>query len=162
MSLVLVILAIEVLIVPRRVSFHLVWPFDKWLILNLLQNLMHQFSKHGIDCLSTSRYWLPREISPQPVVIVLVRPKIPPLLKDNFILSFPLLLVFLNPFVLIDSIHELAYASDEFSRQGLPWEATLESTDDNDIKVTIYLIIHLPVSVLVCFQDFPILHGQGQ
>jgi len=36
LSLVLVILAIKVLIVPRGVSCHLIWQFKELLILNLL------------------------------------------------------------------------------------------------------------------------------
>ena len=36
MSLVLVILAIKALIAPHGVSCYLIWPFEEWLILNLL------------------------------------------------------------------------------------------------------------------------------
>ena len=34
-------------------------------------------------------------------------------------------------------------------------EADLKSTDDHVFKVTIYLVVHLPVFVRVRFQDFP-------
>ena len=40
-SLVLMVLAIKALVMPHRVSSHLVWPFEEQLILYLLQNLMH-------------------------------------------------------------------------------------------------------------------------
>ena len=44
----------------------------------------------------------------------------------------------------------------------LSWEAILESTDGDVIKVTIYLIVHLLVSVRVRFQGLPFSHGQRQ
>ena len=51
-SLVLMVLAIKALVAPHGVSSHLVWPFEERLILNLLQNLMYQFSEHRINLLS--------------------------------------------------------------------------------------------------------------
>ena len=118
--LVLVVMAIKVLIAPYGVPCHLIWPFEEWLILNLFKNLMHWLLEHNIDRLSISRPWLPSKISPRPVVIVSVWPDIPPLPKDNLSLSFPLLLVFLNPFIFIDPIHELAHTGDRFASQGFP------------------------------------------
>ena len=41
MPLLLVVLEMKALIVPQRVSTHLVQPFEVWLILDLLQNLIH-------------------------------------------------------------------------------------------------------------------------
>ena len=38
----------------------------------------------------------------------------------------------------------------------LGWEAALESADGNIIKITLYLIVHLPVSVQVRFQGLPL------
>ena len=35
-SLISMVLAIKVLVAPRGVSNHLVWPFEEWLILDLL------------------------------------------------------------------------------------------------------------------------------
>ena len=37
----LVVLAMEALVVPQEVSFYFVWPFEVWLVLDLLQDLMH-------------------------------------------------------------------------------------------------------------------------
>ena len=54
-SLVLMVLAIKVLVAPHGVSSHLVWPFEEWLVLNLLQNLMHRFSEHCINRLGVGR-----------------------------------------------------------------------------------------------------------
>ena len=54
-SLVLVVLAIKVFIAPCRVSYHLIWPFEEWFALDLLQNLMYRLSEHSIDRLSISR-----------------------------------------------------------------------------------------------------------
>ena len=53
-SLISMVLAIKVLVAPRGVSNHLVWPFEE-LILNLLQNLMHRFSEHCINRLGVGR-----------------------------------------------------------------------------------------------------------
>ena len=39
---------------------------------------------------------------------------------DNLSLTFPLLLVFLDPLILVNLVHELVYASDRLSRQRLP------------------------------------------
>ena len=44
----------------------------------------------------------------------------------------------------------------------LGWEAALESADGDVIKVTLYLIVHLLVSIRVRFQGFLFLHGQRQ
>ena len=41
-------------------------------------------------------------------------------------------------------------------------EADLESADGDVIEVTIYLIVHFPVSVRVHFQGLSFSHGQGQ
>ena len=51
-SLVLVVLAIKALIAPQGVSCYLICQFEERLILNLLQNLMYQFSEHHINLLS--------------------------------------------------------------------------------------------------------------
>ena len=119
-SLVLMVLAIKALVTPHRVSSHLVWPFEERFILYLLQNLMHRFSEHNINHLSVGRPKLPCKISLRSVIIVSVRPEIPHLLRDNFSLSFTLLLVFLNPFVLINSIHKLKHTSNRFASQRFP------------------------------------------
>ena len=119
-SLVLVVVAIKALIAPHRISYHLIWPFEEWLILNLFQHLVHWFSKHNINCLRVGSSRLPSKVSPWSVIIVSVRPEISPLLKDNLSLTFPLLLVFLNPFIFVNPIHELTQTSDKFTSQGFP------------------------------------------
>ena len=88
-SLVLVVLAIKALITPHRVSCHLIWPFKEQLILDLLQNLVHWFSEHRINHVSISRPWLPNKVSPRSVVIVPIRPEIPPLWWITLALPFP-------------------------------------------------------------------------
>ena len=118
--LVLVVLAIKALIMLQRVSCHLVWPFEERLILNLLQNLKYRFSEHRINHLGTGRPRLPNKVLSRSVVIVSVRLKISTLLRDNLRLPRPLLLVFLNPLILINSIHELAYTGSKFPSQRLP------------------------------------------
>ena len=113
--LVLVVLAIKTLIALQGVSCHRVWPFEERLILNLLQNLKYRFSEHRINHLGTGRPRLPNKVLSRSVVIVSVRLKISTLLRDNLSLSFPLLLVFLNPLILVNPVHELAQAGDKFS-----------------------------------------------
>ena len=120
MSLVLVILAIKVLIALHGVSCHLIWPFKEWFILNILQNLMHWFPEHRVNCLSIGRPWLPSKVPSRSIVVVSVRPEIPHLLRDNLSFPFPLLLVFLNPFILVNLIHELTHTGDRFTSQGFP------------------------------------------
>ena len=119
-SLVLVVVAIKALIAPHRISCHLIWPFEEWLILNLFQHLVHWFSEHNINSLRVGSSRLPSKVSLWPVIIVSIRPEISPLLKDNFSLTFPLLLVFLKPFIFVNPIHELKQTGDKFTSQGFP------------------------------------------
>ena len=153
MPLLLVVLEMKALIVPQRVSTHLVQPFEVWLILDLLQNLIHWFSEHSVNPLRWCKPSLPSKILPGSVIVVTVRPEISNLLKDSLTLSLALLLVLLDLLILINPIHELAHTSNRFSSQrlparqvGRPWKP-----DSYIIKVTIYLIKHLPVSVQICF-----------
>ena len=74
---------------------------------------MHWISEHNIDCLRVGRFGLPCKVSPRSVVVIkLVRPEVPPLLKDNLSFTFTQLLVFFNPFILVDLVHELAQVGD--------------------------------------------------
>ena len=113
------VLVIKALIAPHGVSCHFIWLFEERLILDLLQNLVHRFSEHRINHLSIGKLWLPSKVSSRSVVIVPVRLEIPLLLRDNLSLTFPLLLVFLNPFILVNLVHELAHIGDRLSRQRL-------------------------------------------
>ena len=54
-SLVSMVLAIKALIAPHEVSSHLVRPFEKRFILDLLENLMHRFSEHCINRLGVGK-----------------------------------------------------------------------------------------------------------
>ena len=68
-----------------------------------------------MDYLCPSGTKLLRVIPSRSVTVVkLVRPEVPPLLRDNlrFVLSH--LLVFFDSLVLVDSVHELAHAGDRF------------------------------------------------
>ena len=88
--------------------------------LTALQGLMHRFSEHRINHLGTSRPRLPRKVPSRLVVIVSIQPKIPLFLRDNLSLTFPLLLVFLNPLILVNLVHELVHTGDRLSHQRLP------------------------------------------
>ena len=116
----LVVLAIKALITSQRVSTHFVRPFEVWLVLDLLQNLMHQFSEHSVNHLRSCRPRLPSKIPLRSVIVVVVRPEIFPLLWDDLTLSLVSLLVILNPFILINPIHELAYTGNRHPGQRLP------------------------------------------
>ena len=103
MSVVLEVLTIQTSIVLYGVSSHLIRPFEEWLILDFLQNLMYRFSEYGGNRLRVGWSWLPCEISPWMVIVVSVRPKITPLLRDNILLSFPLQLVLFHSFLFVNS-----------------------------------------------------------
>ena len=120
MSVVLVVLAIKVLIVPHGFPCHLIWPLKVWFVLDFLQHSMYWFSEHSTDSLCVGCFGLPNEISHWAIVVISVRPKIPPLLRDNLLLSLTLQLVFLYSFILVDLIHQLAYIGGRFASQRLP------------------------------------------
>ena len=67
-SPVLVVLIMKALITPHWVFPHLIWPFKKWLILDLFQNLVHQFLEYFINCLGIGRPCLPSKIPPRSIV----------------------------------------------------------------------------------------------
>ena len=151
MSVVLVVLAIKVLVSLRGLSRHLIRPSKVWLDLDFFQHLMHWFSEYSPDVLHIGCLRLPYEISPWATVGISVRPEIPPLLRDNLLLSLALLLVFFYLLVLIDLIYQLAHTGGRLASQGFPqamlgWEDALEGVDGDVIKVVIYLIIHLLIS----------------
>ena len=95
--------AIDVL---HKVSSHLIWPFKVWLILNLFQDLMHWFSEHRANHLSSSRPRLPNKVFSWLIIVIFVRPEIPFILRDNLSLPFPLMLVFVDPLILVNTVHE--------------------------------------------------------
>ena len=60
------------------------------------------------------------KVSPRTTVCVPVRPEIPPLLRDNLLLSSALHLVLLYLFILVNPVHQLAHADGGFTCQGFP------------------------------------------
>ena len=163
MSMVLIVLKIQTLIAFHGVSSHLIRSLEEWLIFYFLQNLMYRFSEYSVNHL---RGWsiLPCEISHRIVIIISVWPEIPPLLRDNLLLSFPLRLVLFHSFVFVNLVHKLTYTGDRLTSQGFPqavlsWEIAFKSADGDVIKVSVYLIIHFPISVRVCFYSFSLMHG---
>ena len=87
-SMVLVILAIKVLISLRGLSRHLIRPSKVWLVLDFFQHLMHWFSEYSPDILCIGCLRFPCKISHRVIIGISVRPEIPPLLRDNLLLSF--------------------------------------------------------------------------
>ena len=149
--MILMILA-KALITPHRISYYLVRSFEERLVFNLFQNLLYWFSEHSINHLGVGRSWLPNKVFPRSVIIVPVRPEIPPLLRDHLSLSFPLYLVFLYPSIIVNPIHKLAHTGNRFTSQRFPpimlgWEASLKSTNGHIVIVSIYFIKHLPISI---------------
>ena len=102
----LVVLVMEALVTPQGISSHFVWPFEVGLVLDLLQDLMHWFLEHSVNHLRNRRSRLFNKIPSGSVIVVSVRPEIPPILRDNLTLPLALLLVFLDPLVLINAIHK--------------------------------------------------------
>ena len=104
----------KALVMLHRVSSHLIWPFKVRLILNPFQDLMHWFPKYRANHLSCSRPRLPSKVSSGPIIVISVRPEIPLMLKDNLSLPFPLLLVFLDLLILINTVHESTHTPYNF------------------------------------------------
>ena len=120
MSVVLVVLAKKVLIEPRGFPRHIIRPLKVWFVLDFLQHLMYWFSEHSTDSLCVGCSGLPYEISSRAVTVILVRPEIPPLLRDNLLLSLSLQLVFLCPLILVNPIHQLAHTDGRLANHRLP------------------------------------------
>ena len=66
----LVVLAIQVMVALRGISYHLIQSFKEWLILDLFQNLMYWVSEHSVYYLRVGGPGLPRKVSPWSVVVV--------------------------------------------------------------------------------------------
>ena len=83
---------------------------------------MYWFLEHRVNHLRSRRPRLPTKIPSGSVIVVVVRPEIPPLLRDNLTLPLPLalLLALLNLLILINSFHKLTYTASRFLGQGLP------------------------------------------
>ena len=80
---------------------------------------MYWFLEQRVNHLSSGRPRLPNNVSPRPVIVVSIQPEIPHLLRDNLNLPLPFLLVFLNPLILINLVHELMYIVNRFPSQRL-------------------------------------------
>ena len=106
--MVSMILTIEISVSLFRVSHHLIGPFEEWLIFYLFQDSVHRLSEYNSDYLAVTGYLLLSIIPSRPVIIIPVRPKFSPFLRDEFSFPFSLLLLLLiifNPVILIHSIH---------------------------------------------------------
>ena len=109
MSLVLVILAIETLIALGWVSFHFGGPFEIRLILYLFKDSVHKLLEHRVDYLGIGSQGLANEIFPWLIMAVPIRPRIFPFGKEDLGLSFALHLILFDPFLLINTVHQLAH-----------------------------------------------------
>ena len=162
----LVVLAMKALVAPQGVPSNLVWPFEVWLVLDLLQDLMHWFSEYSVNHLKSRGSRLSSKIPSWSIIVVFIRPEIPHLLRDNLTLPFALLLVFLD-LVLINAVHKSMNTphrllGQEFSQIMLGGQADLEGSYSHVIKIPINFIKHLPVPVGIRFQGLTISHGHGQ
>ena len=127
---------------------------------------MYWLSKHRVNHLKSCKPKLPNKIPSRPTIIVSVRSEIPLVLRDNLSLSLPLLLIYLNPFVFIDTIHKPMHTPNRLLGQGfsqiiLGGQADLEGPYSHVIKIPIDLINHLPISIRVRFQSLSFLYGYG-
>ena len=142
----------KILVVLHRVSSHLVWLFEVRLILDFFQDLMHWFLEHRIDHLRSHTSSLPSKIPLGSVIVVMVKPEIPHVLRDNLTLSLALLLVFLDSLVLINVIHKPTNIPYQLLGQGFPQivlggQADLKGSYSHIIKIPINLVKHLLLSV---------------
>ena len=71
-SLILVVLAIKALVAIGGVPCHLIWPFEVWLTLDFLQNLMYWLLEYHVNHLRSHGPRLPGEIPPRSVMVVSV------------------------------------------------------------------------------------------
>ena len=72
-------------------------------------------SKYRVNHLRSYGPRFPSKIPLGSIIVVAVRPEIPPLLRDNLPFPLAVLLVLLNPLILINLIHKLAYTGSRFS-----------------------------------------------
>ena len=79
---------------------------------------MYWFSKYSVNHLRNYRSKLSRKILSESIIIVSIRPEIPPLLRDNLTLPFTLLLVFLDLHVFIDAVHKPTHTPYQFLSWG--------------------------------------------
>jgi len=70
MPSLLVVLAMKTLVVPHGISFHLVRLFEVWLVLDLLQDLMHWFSEHRVNRFRSCRPRLSSKIPSGSIIVV--------------------------------------------------------------------------------------------
>ena len=97
---------------------------------------------------------MPSKTPPRSIIVIHTRLEIPSILGDYLGLPLCLLLVLLDPFVLISTIHELAYTPSRIPCQRLSQivfgrQVDLESSYGHIIKILIYFIEHLLVLVKV-------------
>ena len=116
----MMVLEMKTLITLHRVSFHLIWSFKVWLILYPFQDLVHRLPKHRDGYLGSGRPSMSSKISPETIIVMPFRPKISSVLGNYLRLPLSLLLIILNPFIPINSIHELTYTISRFPSQKLP------------------------------------------
>ena len=104
-STVLMILAIKTLIMLGKVSSHLIRPLEIRFILYLVKDLVYGLPKYCINYLSSRVPSMSRIISPRSVVIIPLQPKASSVRRGHLRFPLPLLLIFLEPFILVNSIH---------------------------------------------------------
>ena len=112
---------------------------------------MHWLTKHRADYLSSSRPRLPSKISPGSIIIVSVRPEIPPILRDNLRLSSPLLLIFLDPLIFINTIYEpitllTSFLVNDFLKScsaGRPTLKVLTATSSKSLSISLNISQYL-------------------
>ena len=105
------LLAMKVLITLHGVSSYLIRPLEIWFILYLLEDLVYRLPKHCVNYLGSSVPNMCNKIFIRSIVIISLKPKVS-LVRVNYLrYPLPLLLILFNPFILINSIHQLTHAS---------------------------------------------------
>ena len=83
------VLTIEISVSLFRISHHLIGPFEEGFVLNLFQDLMHEFSEYSSNHQIVIWPLLLGIIPSRPVIVVSVRPKISHFLRDKLSFPFP-------------------------------------------------------------------------
>ena len=119
MPTILVVLTVKTLVTLGGITSHLVWPLEVRFTLYLFKDLVNWLLEHRTNHLSIRVPKVTSKISPRSAITIPLYPRIFSVSRNNLCLPLPLLLILLNLFMLINSIHELTHISRKLHRKRL-------------------------------------------